>query len=230
MFDAEHFFDGYKADPGYRAAPASRRRPCGRRALAGAVRHQRRHPAARDRSASVERGGGRSRPTGSASTPTTTPKTPWPTSLAAVEAGCASGPGHPQRARRALRQRQHGLADPEPEAEDRLSTIGVGDEQLTPADRSSRALDELLNRTPEPARRLCRRPAPSPTRAGCTSRRSPRIRAPTSMSRPENVGNRRHIVVSDQAGRVQRAGAARGDRHGCGTPIGGRDRARWSRR
>ncbi len=48
LFDAEHFFDGYKANPGLRARlPAGRLR--GRRALGRALRHQRRHAAARGR-------------------------------------------------------------------------------------------------------------------------------------------------------------------------------------
>ena len=40
------------------------------------------------------------------------------------------------------------------------------------------------------------------------SRRSRKTRAPTSMSTAASVGNQRHIVVSDQAGRVQHPGAA----------------------
>ena len=42
---------------------------------------------------------------------------------------------------------------------------------------------------------------PSRIKAASMSRRSRRTRAPTSTSPPESVGNRRHIVVSDQAGR-----------------------------
>ena len=60
MFDAEHFFDGYKANPDYAlACLAGGRR--GRRALARAVRHQRRHAAARGR-AHRRRGGARRSP------------------------------------------------------------------------------------------------------------------------------------------------------------------------
>jgi hypothetical protein len=48
LFDAEHFFDGYKAEPRLCARlPAGRAR--GRRALGRALRHQRRHAAGRDR-------------------------------------------------------------------------------------------------------------------------------------------------------------------------------------
>ena len=76
IYDAEHFFDGYKADPAYaletlQAAVARRRRD------AGAVRHQRRHAALGDHR---DRPGGVKPPcdTRSASTPTTTASAPWP--------------------------------------------------------------------------------------------------------------------------------------------------------
>ena len=47
FFDAEHFFDGYKANPDYALrVPAGGRR--GRRRLPGALRYQRRQPARRD--------------------------------------------------------------------------------------------------------------------------------------------------------------------------------------
>ena len=48
MVDCEHFFDGYKANPALRAACA-RTLDRGRRALGRALRHQRRHAAARGR-------------------------------------------------------------------------------------------------------------------------------------------------------------------------------------
>ena len=43
VYDAEHYFDGYKADPDYAAGHPAGRAP-GRRPAAGAVRHERRHP------------------------------------------------------------------------------------------------------------------------------------------------------------------------------------------
>ena len=63
LLDCEHFFDGYKANPDYAlaCAKAALRR---RRALGGAVRHQRRHAAPRDRGdrrRGGEGGAGRSR-------------------------------------------------------------------------------------------------------------------------------------------------------------------------
>ena len=48
MVDCEHFFDGYKANPEY-ALACARDRDRSRRALGGALRHQRRHAAARNR-------------------------------------------------------------------------------------------------------------------------------------------------------------------------------------
>ena len=77
MIDCEHFFDGYKGNRAYALAVATHRLQGGR-ALGGAVRHQRRHAAARGRG--DRRRGGRStcRARTSASTPTTTPRTRSP--------------------------------------------------------------------------------------------------------------------------------------------------------
>ena len=78
MFDAEHFFDGFKEDAAYTLAclQAAQR---GRGALDRALRHQRRRPAARGRGDRRARGRTRSRASGWASTPTTTPRTRSPT-------------------------------------------------------------------------------------------------------------------------------------------------------
>ena len=120
VYDAEHFFDGYRDDPGYaleclRAAAeagaenvtlcdtngASLPRP-GRRGDRGRGRGARR---ARSRSAS---------------TPTTTPSARSPTRSPRSTRGRAAGPGHDQRLRRALRQRQPGLDPAGAAAEDGL--------------------------------------------------------------------------------------------------------------
>jgi len=84
MFDAEHFFDGYRPIPIMRWPALGGGES--RRTLAGAVRHQRRDPAARDRAHRGRSSQERSRAIASASTRTTTPRTPSNT-LAAVRAG-----------------------------------------------------------------------------------------------------------------------------------------------
>ena len=109
MFDAEHFFDGYAADPGYALAcleAASR----GGRALDRAVRHQRRPPAARDRKR------GRAGRTAIVPPERLGIHTHNDTENAVANtprrgAGRrAPGPGHAERPGRALRQRQPGRA------------------------------------------------------------------------------------------------------------------------
>ena len=78
IYDAEHFFDGYRDDPDY-ALELPARPPPRRRRERDAVRHQRRH-AAGEVAAATARGGGRARRRArSASTPTTTPAARWPT-------------------------------------------------------------------------------------------------------------------------------------------------------
>ena len=124
-----------------------------------------------------------------------------------------AGAGDDQRLRRALRQRQPDLDHPgaaaqdgaplrprrEPGQADRAVARGQRDRQHPPA--RARAL-----------RRARRR---SRTRAACTSRRSRRSPHSYEHVPPERVGNRRHIVVSELAGRgnvrmrVDRAGRRR---------------------
>ena len=119
MIDCEHFFDGYKGNRAYALAVATHRLQ-GRRALGGAVRHQRRHAAARDRSASSPR---------------------WSKHVPGTHLGIhthndtenavanyagrrarrrAPDPGHAQRPGRALRQRQPHLDHPDAAAEERV--------------------------------------------------------------------------------------------------------------
>ena len=77
VYDAEHFFDGYRHNPDYALQDLAGRRGR-RRRLAGPLRHQRRDLARRDR----RRRRGRPREPSrfpSASTPTTTASSPWPT-------------------------------------------------------------------------------------------------------------------------------------------------------
>ncbi len=118
MVDLEHFFDGYKANPEY-ALACAQDRDRGRRALGGAVRHQRRHAAARDR---ADRRRGRARHPGR--------EARHPRPQRHRQRGRqfarrhprrrAAGAGHAERPRRALRQRQSRDPDPDAGAEDRL--------------------------------------------------------------------------------------------------------------
>ena len=77
IFDAEHFFDGYRHNPDY-ALECVARRGRRRRRRALPVRHQRRPPAGRDRRRRRRGAGGRRRRR-SASTATTIPSWRWPT-------------------------------------------------------------------------------------------------------------------------------------------------------
>ena len=119
MIDCEHFFDGYKGNREYALAVATHG-PQSRRTLGRAVRHQRRHAAARG-GANRRRGGqGRARRAIWASTPTMTPRTPSPTTLCRRARRLPADPRRAQRARRALRQRQPHLDHPDAAPEERV--------------------------------------------------------------------------------------------------------------
>ena len=93
LFDAEHFFDGYKAQPRVRAARA-RRRGAARRAPARALRHERRHAAARGRADRRGPSSTTSAPTSAwACTCTTTPGTGVANALAGVRGGAVQVQG-----------------------------------------------------------------------------------------------------------------------------------------
>ena len=113
----------------------------------------------------------------------------------------AADPGHAQRPGRALRQRQSRLADPEPDPEARLprpASTRPGCKRLT---HVSRLLDERLNRAPN-------RHAPYVGESAFAHKGGLHVSAvekdPRSYEHvdPATVGNHRHIVVSDQAGRA----------------------------
>ena len=116
--DCEHFFDGYKANRAIRARRGAYRLR-GRRALGGAVRHQRRHAAARGRAHRRRGGKGRARHA---------PRHPHAQRHRErrrqhVDGGArrrAPHPGHAQRHRRALRQRQPDVDHPDAAAQERV--------------------------------------------------------------------------------------------------------------
>ena len=118
MLDCEHFFDGYKENADVRAGL----RQGGlrvRRALGGAVRHQRRHDAARDRD---DRARCRQAyPRRSCRHPRAQRHRAGGRQFAGRGARRrAADPGHAERPRRALRQRQSVFADPDAAAEERI--------------------------------------------------------------------------------------------------------------
>ena len=116
IYDAEHFFDGYRADPSYALET-----------LRAAVRGGAEIVVLCDTNGGIAAVAGRRRssarcrprsPTRSASTRTTTASCAVANTLAAVARGRGPGAGHDQRLRRALRQRQPLLDHPDARAED----------------------------------------------------------------------------------------------------------------
>ena len=174
-----------------------------RRALGGAVRHQRRHAAARGRRRSSAKSSSASPAITSASMRTTTPSRRWRISLAAVRAGA-----------RQIQGTLNGLGERcgnanlvsiiptlklKPEYADRFD-IGVSDDKLKTLAHASHTLDEMLNRAPN-------RHAPYvgdsafATKAGIHASAIMKDPATYEHVPPSTVGNRRKLLVSDQAGR-----------------------------
>ena len=150
LLDCEHFFDGYKANPAYALACARAAYEAGARWVVlcdtngGTLPHE------------VEKIVGE---VGQAHSrrPCRHPR-PQRHRAGGRQFACrrarrrAADPGHAQRPRRALRQRQSRLDHPDAEAEaanmPSTSRSASSDEQLGQLARVSHALDELLNRAP----------------------------------------------------------------------------------
>ena len=126
-------------------------------------------------------------------------------SLAAVRGRRAPDPGHAQRHRRALRQRQPHLAHPDADAEAGLRRP-LRDRHHAEAARRLIArcrarFDEMLNRAPN-------RQAPYvgasafATKAGIHASAIAEGPATYEHVPPDSVGNRRHVLVSDQGGKA----------------------------
>ena len=199
MFDAEHFFDGYKANPDYALACVAGRHDAGARWVVlcdtngGTLPHE------------IERIVGEvaredSRRLVSASTRHNDTENAVANTLAAVRAGV-----------RQVQGTINGLGERCGNA-NMISLIpnlvlkmgfdtGHGRRQM----QRAHAPVAPARRPAEHARPTAAPPmsarAPSPTRAACTSRRSRRTRRTYEHVDPEIVGNQRIIVVSDQAGR-----------------------------
>ena len=202
MLDCEHFFDGYKANRAYALAVATAAYKAGARWVVlcdtngGTLpQRDRRHRLGREQA----RAGRRI----SASTPTTTPRTRSPTRWWR----CAPGARQIQGALNGLGERcgNANLASIIPtlllksEFADRFET-SVTPERLRKLTHASRLLDEVLNRAPN-------RQAPYvgeaafATKAGIHA--SAILKEPATYEHvpPESVGNRRRVLVSDQAGK-----------------------------
>ena len=163
MFDAEHFFDGYKANRDFALKCVIAAYEAGARWVVLCDTNGGTLPARWNASsakvAAVDSG--------------PPPRHPLPQRhgkrggqfLGRGQGRRASGAGHPERSGRALRQRQSGVADPDADAEDRLQTSGSRSRQAAQdLTHVSRLLDERLNRAaPSPTPPMSAI-APSPTR------------------------------------------------------------------
>ena len=159
LLDCEHFFDGYKANPALRAR-LRQGRLRRRRALGRAVRHQRRHAAARGRGRSSARcvkaipgdhvGIHAHNDTEQAVA----------NSLRRGARRRAADPGHAQWPRRALRQRQSRLHHPDAEAQAGVCRA-LRDRRLrrqrSTSSRTSRTRSTSCSTARQPPRALCRR-------------------------------------------------------------------------
>ncbi len=119
IFDAEHFFDGYKNNPQYAVAVLKKAKEAYARigsscAIPTAARCRMKSEASLPRSMPA------CRMRISASTPITTASWPSPIRLAPSRLWRPPGAGHDQRLRRALRQRQPVLDHPESAAQARI--------------------------------------------------------------------------------------------------------------
>ena len=198
MYDAEHFFDGYKSDPGFALA-------CVEAAIAAGARWAvlcdtnggtlpsevaRIVEAVQKSVPGAKLGIHAHNDTGNAVA----------NSLAAVEAGV-----------RQVQGTLNGLGErcgnanlitliPSLKLKTAFET-GISDADLTHVTRASRLLDELLNRAPD-------RHAPYVGASAFAHKGGLHVSAVMKDPRtyehvpPESVGNRRHIVVSDQSGRA----------------------------
>ena len=198
LFDAEHFFDGYKRNPEFSlrvlegaaqvgadrlvlcdtnggALPARGRahRRRGRR-LPRPGRRDRRPPPRRHRLWRRERARRRARRRD-------------------------AGAGHDQRVRRAHRELQPHDDHPEPHDEDGGRDAAAGPARAAHAGRAPRR--RAGQHGAEPAGRVRRAARRSRTRPVCTSARSSSGPTRTSTSSPDSVGNGTRFVMSEMAGK-----------------------------
>jgi 2-isopropylmalate synthase len=198
MFDAEHFFDGHAADPGYALACLQAAATGGARWLVLCDTNGGRLP--HEIARAVERVTREIPPERLGIHTHNDTETAVANSLAAIQAGCRQVQG----TLNGLGERcgNANLVALIPTLMLKLGyATGVGEAGLRQLTELSRALDERLNRTPD--RHAAYVGASAFThKAGLHA--SAVVKDPSSYEHvpPEVVGNQRHIVVSDQAGRA----------------------------
>ena len=214
VYDAEHFFDGYRADRDYALATLRAARDAGARTLVlcdtnGGTLTDELVRILGDVRGSLEGDAGRAR--GHLGHPHPQRRRARGRELdRGRPGGRPPRPGHDQRLRRALRQREHGLDPRQPRAQDAehaLTPPGGGDlAALT--ELSPRPSRRSPTRTPTTTSRTSagRR---SPTRAASTARPWPRSSAATSTWTRRAVGNAGRLVVSELGGRANTSIRAR---------------------
>ena len=179
VFDAEHFFDGYRDDPGYAIECAARRGRRGGRER-HPLRHQRRQPARLRRRGDRGRRR-RARRWSRGRDPHPQRRRVRGRQLARRGRGRRPArPGNGQRLRRALRQRQPRLDPAGAAAEDGLRGRHRGAAGEPDPDRALPR--RALQRDPRSPTRPTSAATPSPTRRGCTPPGSPPTPAPSSTS------------------------------------------------
>ena len=198
MFDAEHFFDGYKANPDYALACLAAAEKTGARWLVlcdtngGTLPHE------------IERIVGEVCKTIPASSSASIRHNDTENAVANTLAAVRAGARQVQGTINGLGERcgNANMIALIPNLVLKMGfDTGLKDGAMARLTHLSRLLDDRL----EPAGRTAAPPmsarAPSPTKAACMSRRSRRTRSTYEHVDPELVGNQRIIVVSDQAGR-----------------------------
>ena len=161
IFDAEHFFDGWLRNPDYALACVAAAAEAGATLVCLCDTNGGTLPSQVGRAVDAAQG--------------TMPGTPLgihchndaelavANSLRRCEHGCRPGAGHHERLRRALRQRQPVLDDPDPPAQAGL--VVRHRRAARQPGRVSRLVYELANLEPSKRQAVRRRRAPSPTRA-----------------------------------------------------------------
>ena len=179
VFDAEHFFDGYRDDPGY-AIECAARRGRRRRRERHPLRHQRRQPA-RVRRRRDRGGGRRARRRGRGRHPHPQRRRVRGRQLTGRGRGRRPPrPGHRQRIRRALRQRQPRLDPAGAAAEDGVR--GRHRRAAREPDPDRPLPRRALQRDPRRRRPLRRPQRVRPQGRDARGRASPPMPAPSSTS------------------------------------------------
>jgi 2-isopropylmalate synthase len=198
LFDAEHFFDGYQADPGYALACLEAARRGGARWIVLCDTNGGRLP--HEIATIVERTAALIPPDGLGIHTHNDTENAVANTLAAVQAGARQVQG----TLNGLGERcgNANLVSLIPTLALKMGyETGVGDDGLARLTAVSRALDERLNRVPDRHAAYVGANAFA-HKAGLHASAVAKHAACYEHIEPEAVGNRRNIVISDQAGRA----------------------------